>query len=191
MGLHSPLLVHVAAEHLEMLSSRLRVRVEIDASGWLRSGAELCFGRTPERLLRPLRVRVGTRAVVHDLLQLGDMRARCVRYNEAVVGLHFLRCQLADNAEHARLDDPGGCQDRRASLRDLMRLHETLGRRQARCMGHGIVRVETLDLETAALWSWRATLAAEVARLTHEQSQRRRSVLRERLDRRSYPELTC
>lgn len=159
-------------DSLETMSRVLGVPVSIDETGWLRSGVELRFTRRQDRTIHPVVVRVGVHANLADVLALGDVRDRCARYNDVLRSLRRLRDQLrvliggtelkpvrlaAEVSESRVVFD--------ASCADLLRFEELIARRQARCMGYGTVRVDTLDLEIGFLRGQHDCLVPRVLQL--------------------------
>lgn len=140
------------------MSRRLRVPVTVDRSGWLRCGVELRFRRGVDGTIHPEGIRVGAEALVDDVLALGDVFERSTRYNELLGSLRRMRDRLEALARDSALGLELG--QRRA----LLELDDLVGRRQATYMGHGTVRVDTLDLEIEFLRQHHAHLANAVAR---------------------------
>jgi len=161
-----------------MVSRVLGVPVSIDETGWLRSGVELRFTRRQDRTIYPIVVRAGVQANVADVLALGNVHERCARYNHILRALRGLRDQLqvligGAELESARLEaEMSHRVDSDASCADLLCLEELIAWRQARCMGYGAVRVDTLDLEISFLRGQHDRLAARVLQLHQARAAR-------------------
>ena len=137
------------AMHLERarkLSRRLRVQVEIDEIGWLRSEIELVFRKGRDGTLRPVMVRVGRDVSDGAILAPDGVMVGCAQYNAALVKL----LQLAEHL--AALVRQGGVRLEPGSPvayahRQLSRCDEMIALRQVIAMGHGTVRLATLRRE--------------------------------------------
>jgi hypothetical protein len=144
------------------MSRVLRVPVTIDDTGWLSHGVELRFARNSDGTIQPRDVRVGPDALVEDIIEYGDVFGRSTRYNRAIGRLRRLRELLNDLIRRCEIlveVDSTVWPAHQA----LLGLDQMIVLRQSLSMGHGIVRVATLDLEIEYLQRHHAHLAVIVA----------------------------
>ena len=136
--------------------------VIIDETGWLHHGVELRFARNSDGTIHPRGVRVGPDATVDDVLAHGNVFDRSTRYNRVIGSLRRLREQLDALIQRRAVpvDADSVIWPARQALRNL---DEMIVLRQSMSMGHGTVRVATLDREIEYLRSHHAHLAAIIA----------------------------
>jgi hypothetical protein len=160
-----PLQSRISVEQIDELSRQLRIAVELDSAGWLRDGIELRYTLGPGQSLQLAAVRVARTATVDELLAQGGVVERCARYNRAIGALHALRDRVdaVIGRGHASLDpDAPGAAVVRAH-QELARLDDTIARRRAVRMGHGVTTLETLGFEIEFFERYLSHLAALAA----------------------------
>jgi hypothetical protein len=133
-------------ERAHQLGRRLGIQVLIDDTGWLRSEIEVLFSKELDGTIRAITVRVGRDASDDAVLGSGGVLARCEQYNGALDRLRQLAERLATmvREDHVTLD-PGS--PIAYAHHQLSRLDELIAGRQRITMGHGTVRLDTLDRE--------------------------------------------
>jgi hypothetical protein len=151
------------------LGQLLRVRVLIDESGWLRGDIEIAYQRERANTIRPITVRVGLETRDEDVLADGGAVALCGRYNAALAKLGQLAFQLAESVRAGQVTIRTGSPIVEAH-RELDGLDAMIAARQAKHMGHGVVRIRTLVAEAELLESRHAHLAAIVSSSLAESS---------------------
>lgn len=125
------------------LSRELRIRVVVDAAGWLKDKIEIVYHREHRRTIRPYFVRVGHLAPDADLSGEHGVWARCRLYNAALDRLHQLAAQLATMVRTGSITLVPGSAVTYAH-QQLSRLDELIASRQAKTMGNGTVRLDRL-----------------------------------------------
>jgi len=151
----------VAPHHIYELGRHLRVPVVIDETGWLRSEVEIRFIRHAGGMIQPINARVGTGAVLQDVLDIGDLFALCMRYGSALSELELLyeRLGALDQSHSVRVLEP-----MLASVLEVVAsARRAVVRRQALYMGHGTVRVATLKREIEYFEAHLADLRSSVS----------------------------
>jgi len=134
-------------ERARKLTRRLRVRVVVDETGWLR-GVELSYTRGPRDTIRPATLRVGRDTPDAELLIGDGIIDRCARYNDALDRLRQLATRLEAIVRPQRAPlEPGSAVWK--AHRELSRLDELIAQHQQTRMGHGVVRLATLTAEIA------------------------------------------
>jgi hypothetical protein len=144
------------------LGQRLRVRVLVEESGWLRGDIEIAYQRERGNTIRPIIVRVGLETRDEDVLADGGPVALCRRYNAALAQLGQLAFRLAERVRGGQVTLRPGSPIAQAH-RELDGLDAMIAARQAKHMGHGVVRIRTLVTEIELLESRHAQLAAIVS----------------------------
>jgi hypothetical protein len=150
-------------ERARKLTRRLRVRVVVDETGWLR-GVELSYTRGPGDTIRPVTLRIGRDTPDDELLTGGGVLDRCARYNHALDRLRQLAAQLETIVRAQRVSlEPEVWQ----AHRELSRLNELVAHRQQTRMGHWTVRLATLTGEIEFFEGRVAHLAPLLAATEH------------------------
>lgn len=142
-------IANTSAIHLERarrLGRQLHIQVAIDASGWLRGEVELVFTKSRDGTIRPVKVRVGREASDDDVLAGGGVVACCAQYNSAIGALRQLGERLTAMVRQERITLMPGSPVAYAH-RELSRLDQLIARRQAICMGYGVIGLAPLIRE--------------------------------------------
>jgi hypothetical protein len=144
------------------LGQLLRVRVLVDESGWLRRDIEIAYQRERGNAIRPVTARVGLEMTDEDVIADGGPVAQCRRYNTAIAKLGELAFQLAEKVRAGQVTIRTGSPIAEAH-RELDGLDAMIAARQAKHMGHGVVRHRALVTETELLESRYTQLAVIVS----------------------------
>jgi hypothetical protein len=128
------------------LSRELRIRVVVDATGWLKDRVEIIYHCERRRMIRPYFVRVGQTTPSADLTGEHGVWAHCRRYNAGIEQLYQLAGRLAAMVHAGSISLVPGSAITYA-CEQLSRLDELIALRQAKYMGHSVVRLDRLGEE--------------------------------------------
>jgi hypothetical protein len=128
------------------LSRELRMRISVDATGFLNDKIAIVYQLRHRRTIRPFFVRVGHLAPDIALSGEHGVLARVRRYNAALERLHQLADQLATNVRTGRVALARDSKQADA-YDELSGLNKLVASRQAQYMGYSVVHLDRLGAE--------------------------------------------